>query len=286
MAKGKGKTSKKKGPKAGAVKINFQGVTSSVLIPEDDYLAKPVQAEQKKSKQKQPTIEWQYEITDGKFKGQKLYHNTSLQPQALWNLRGVLEAMGMDVPDGKMDVDLDAILAEAPEVGVNVYQEVFDGKKKSKIGDIFPADDMGESDSDPDSDDGDDDGDDGTEIDLDSIDDMDKDELQELVDEHDIEVDLKDFKSIAKKRKAVKEAIEADSDSDDDDDDDDGDDGDDGDDDGNEYEKDDINDMDAEELDELCSVEEITIKKGDKKKVKDYRKSVIKALKKAGITVS
>lgn len=45
-------------------------------------------------------------------------------------------------------------------------------------------------------------------VDRDDVEEMDEDELQELIDAHDLDVDLDDYKKIAKKRDAVIEALE------------------------------------------------------------------------------
>lgn len=45
-------------------------------------------------------------------------------------------------------------------------------------------------------------------VDRDDVDEMDEDELQELIDAHDLDVDLDDYKKIAKKREAVIDALE------------------------------------------------------------------------------
>jgi hypothetical protein len=284
---------RKKDKKVKGIKVDFTGVTSRTLVPEGDYVAKPIAAEKTKAQSSgKPTIAWEFEICKGKMSGQKLFYNTSLQPQALFNLRGLLDAMGVDVPDGSMTLDLAAILDEAPEVGVSVFHDTYDGSKRSKMDDVFPADsvedgdDDGDDDSDDDSDDDDDDS--GNEIDAEAVEEMDAEELAELVEENGLEVDLDSIKSLKKKRKAVIEAIASgdDDDGDDDDDDDDDDGDDDSDDEETEYSKSDIEDMDEEELDELAEAEEIELKKKDKKKVKDYRKNLIKALKKKGVTIS
>jgi hypothetical protein len=282
---------RKKDKKAKGIKVDFTGVTSRTLVPEGDYVAKPIAAEKTKAQSSgKPTIAWEFEICKGKMSGQKLFYNTSLQPQALFNLRGLLDAMGVDVPDGSMTIDLASILEEAPEVGVSVFHDTYDGSKRSKMDDVFPADSVEEGDDDGDDDsddDSDDDDDSGNEIDAEAVEEMDAEELAELVEENDLEVDLDSIKSLKKKRKAVIEAIASGDDDDDDgDDDSDDDDSDDDDEEETEYAKSDIEDMDEEELDELAEAEEIELKKKDKKKVKDYRKNLIKALKKKGVTIS
>jgi len=288
--KGKGKKSK-----SAVLKLNFKGIETASLVPEASYPITPVEIEKDESQEGNDYLAWEFIITEGKFKGQKLYHNTSLLPQALWNLKGTLEAFGIEVPDGVMNLDLGAICDPENVAGCEVYHDTFDGKKRAKIGDIFPVealDDDEESDDDDEDDEDeddseDDDSEDDDEVTKEDIEGMSADELAEFVEENEVDVKLKKIKSLKKKRAAVIEALFEDEEDDDDDEEDDDDDEDESEDDDSEDDdednpsKEDLNIMTKDELAEIIEEYELTgVKKKDP--VGKLRKSVIKAMKKAG----
>jgi hypothetical protein len=225
MAKGK-----KKGNK---ITVDMSDVEARFLAPEDDYRVKAVGATREEGNE-HDYIAWEFEIQKGEHKGKKLRDNTSLSPAALFRLRGLLEAGKMEVPDSEMDIDLDTICDELEEFMVTVFHDEYEpGKTSAKISDYFPVGgEKGEDDDDdkkttkkkkkPAKDEDDDDkkgGDDDELPDEDAVNDMDEDELTELVDEHDLDVDLDDHKKLSAKRNAVWEAIEAKGDGGEDDDD-------------------------------------------------------------------
>jgi len=262
-------TRKKK--KAKGVKVDFGGVKGSNRPAEGDYLIKPVVITEEEGT-KGPYFSWEYEITAGEHEGATLYNNTSLSPKALFNLKTILEAHGVEVPDGPMDLDLEALIDDCEPAGCMVIHETWEGKKRAKIADIFPADEAELIDGD--GDDGDD-GDDMVEVDVSKLD---IDGLEDVIEEYDVELDLDDFKGIKKKRLAVKEALEAlaeeEGDDDGDDDDSDGDDE-------ETYTADDINDMKSKALDEI--IEEHDLEVDTSEKLRKKRKSVIKALEEEGL---
>jgi hypothetical protein len=81
-------------------KIDFSGVPkdiraggASAHVPEDDYLGKIISAQLQKGKESGARFyNWTIQITQGKYKGKKLRLNTSLKPDALWNLRNLIFA--------------------------------------------------------------------------------------------------------------------------------------------------------------------------------------------------
>lgn len=161
----------RKSKKANSLSVDFTGVESSGKVAEGRQLAEVIECEVKTSENTgNDYINWKL-----KAKGGNIYHTTSLQPQALWNLRNTLEAMGMEVPESALELDL----AEFPgmELGIEVENETYQGKKRPRIIDVFPVEELGgeeaESDDEPEEEA-------GSEEDLtyDDIMEMDKDELK------------------------------------------------------------------------------------------------------------
>lgn len=193
----KGKSTK---PKS-VISVNMKGVQSRQLLPEDDYRIRLVEAVAGESQGGNEQIEWVFRVNDGgKFDGQKLWLYTPLTETSLWKLHALLTALGVDVPDDELELDLEQMVEDELEMMGVVHHEKYDGTKRSKLMDFYAID-------------GDDEGGStksGGQLTRDAIEDMDRDELVELIEEHELEVDpeARGMKKDAKLREAIIEALE------------------------------------------------------------------------------
>lgn len=123
------------------IPIDMSGVETSLLVPEGDYtvVVDEVTLETSDNSGKE-YLKWKFRISEGDYKGQPLYYNTSLQPQALFNLKNVLISLGVTVPSGVMNLDLRSL--PGLSCGVSVEHETYEGKKRARIVDFFPLDSM------------------------------------------------------------------------------------------------------------------------------------------------
>lgn len=170
------------------VKVNFKGVESRQTPPEGDYIVEVLEAKSGKSGNGNEQIEFALEIAKGKYKSTKLWLYCPLQENSLWKLHAFLTALGQEVPEDEMDIDLSELVGEQC-VGVLTH-EVYNGRKRAKMTDF---DSLENYSGDTDKDDDDDDEDDGKkskskkskgkkskdEDDAPDYDDMDEDELRE-----------------------------------------------------------------------------------------------------------
>lgn len=240
MARAKKKTS--------SVKVNFKGVESRKTPPEGDYILEVLEANSGTSGNGNDQIEFILEIAKGEFKGVKLWFYCPLQENSLWKLHAFLTALGEDVPEDEMDIDLSDLVGKEV-VGVLTH-ETYQGRKRAKMTDFDSVENYkGEDDdkksskkkSKKDEDDEDEpkgkkgkksskDKDDDDKpskkkpskeepkskkkkkktYTTEEVEDMDEDELQELLEEHDLEdeVDLDDYKKLSKKQAAVVKALD------------------------------------------------------------------------------
>jgi len=130
------------------VTVDFTDVETRELIPDGDYHVRVEEIEQEEG-DKGPYLNWVLKIPSGEYKGKKLYYMTSLTKQSLWNLRAVLEALGVEVPKSKMSLDLPSY--KGLEMGVTVETEIYRKKEKNVVVDIWNLEDEGEDDgSEPD----------------------------------------------------------------------------------------------------------------------------------------
>jgi hypothetical protein len=91
-----------------AMEVDFTGTDTEIRqrakhIPPGNYMTKIVGWKKKykdNDKSNAPYISWRFQITEGKHKGTPLFENTSLSPDALFNLRNLIFA----ATDGKKNV--------------------------------------------------------------------------------------------------------------------------------------------------------------------------------------
>lgn len=234
-----------RGKKKNGLSVNFKGVEIGKRgrIPEDDYLMEVVAVEEHES-DKNDGIKWTFEIAEGPHKGWRGYQYTMLNPDSLWKLGALLQALGHEVPDDEMDLDpLDQF--EGDTIMGVVADEVYNGEKRSKMVDFFPVDEEREKKDDEKPSgrrrrserDADDEGsrsrgsrrsrdkDDEDEkprgrgrkkdeeefepIPSEDVQEMDEDELADVIKRADLDVDLDDYKTLRKQRAAVIDALEA-----------------------------------------------------------------------------
>lgn len=199
----------------GSVKVNFKGVESRQTPPEGDYKVKVLELTTGQSANKNDQIEGTFEIASGQYKGVKLYMYFPLQENSLWKLHAFLTALGEEVPEDEMDIDL-SDLVDKEFVGV-VTHETYNGRKRAKLTDFDSIDNYSGDDDDKKSSKGGKKGagkgkskDEPEKVSRSDVEDMDEDELQELLEKHDLEdeVDLDDHKKLPKKVAAVIEALD------------------------------------------------------------------------------
>ena len=175
--------------------IDLSGVeTGQKTLPEGIYTVKVEAATAETSSAGNPYIKFVFQVIEGKHKGAKVFHNCSLQPQALFNLKALLLAIGYEIPQGAFDLDLEEVLDL--ECEVEVAHETYEGKKQVRIIEFIALD---SDDEDEDQDEEDDEDED--ESDDEESEDEEEDEEDEEEDEEDLsELSLKELKALAKER--------------------------------------------------------------------------------------
>lgn len=136
---------KRNAPKKSTIAVDFSDTEASGVIDEGDYLIEVEEVEKKVSDNSGADyLSITFKVVEGPFKGKKLFHNCSLQPQALFNLRGVLEALGFEVPQGVMELDTADMIGES--CGASVAHEQYQGKTKARPVEFFPAEELNQED--------------------------------------------------------------------------------------------------------------------------------------------
>lgn len=126
--------------KKGTVKVNFKDVESKTRInKEGDYPLKCIEAVAGKSGAGNDQIEFTFEVTAGDFEGAKAWFYCPLQENSLWKLHALLTAMGVEVPEDEMEIDLSE-LVDCEVVGV-FTPDTYNGKRQFKMTDFTSMDD-------------------------------------------------------------------------------------------------------------------------------------------------
>lgn len=190
---------RRRGREGSSVNLDLSGVeVSRRAIPEGTYAVVVNKAELTKSREGNNMIKMEFEVTEGLHKGAKLFENCSLQPQALFKLKSVMLALGMNIPEGSFDLDTNDLVGLNCEVEVG--HETYEGKKRARILEYINAEEADEEEED--SDDSDEEEDD---VDLEEkLEEMSRDELKDLA----LELDIPKKKVLAaKKAKALIDLI-------------------------------------------------------------------------------
>lgn len=171
--------------------LNMKDVSVGGVIPEGEYAVTVDEVSVEESQQGNQYLKWVFKVLDGKQKGSKIYHNTSLLPQSLFNLKNLLIALGVPVPDKAFQLNLDE--CEGCNCGVTIAHETYDGKKRSRVTDVFPLDSTEVEDDD-----------DSEDVDLEE---MSLEELIEFAEENDIKLTAKQKKRKSAALEAIQEAL-------------------------------------------------------------------------------
>ena len=181
-------TKSRNGRSSSSVNVDLSGVeTSRRAIPEGTYSLVVNQVEQKTSREGNPMIAFEFEVSEGPHKGAKLFENCSLQPQALFKLKSVLMALGMEIPNKAFDLNLKDLIGL--ECEVEVGHETYEGKKRARILEYINPE---ESESSEEEDEEEEESEDLE----DTLSEMDKDELKDLA----LELDIPKKKVLAAKK--------------------------------------------------------------------------------------
>ena len=236
------------------VNLNMKDVSVGGVIPEGEYIVTVDEVSVEESQQGNQYLKWVFKVIDGPQKNSKIYHNTSLLPQSLFNLKNLLIALGVPVPDKAFQLNLDE--CEGCNCGVTVTHETYDGKKRPRVTDVFPLD---ASDVEGE--------DDGEEV---YLEEMSLEELIEFADENDIKLTAKQKKRKSAALAAIQDALGDDEEEDEEADDEEADDEDteseDEADDEEEGEEPALEDMDLDQLVEFAEENEIKLTAKQKKR--------------------
>jgi len=127
--------------KGNTIRVDFTGVEAGGggrLLPEGTYLFEIKEVEQDTGADSgQPYLKFTLKVAEGDYVGTQAWDNFSLQPQALWKLRGLMETLEMEVIDGEMDIDPKEFIGIL--VNADILHEEYNGKPKHRVNSYTPV---------------------------------------------------------------------------------------------------------------------------------------------------
>lgn len=126
--------SRRAAKKSNVVTLDLSGVEGRVNFTEGDHPLEVVEVTQETG-DKADYFSWKFKATeDSDSPGAIVYNNTSLSEQSLWNLRTLLEALGVEIPDSEFDLDLDEMVGL--QLMGSIELETYEGKKRPRLADF------------------------------------------------------------------------------------------------------------------------------------------------------
>lgn len=101
-------------------------------IAEGDYPAKITAIKPETSQAGNPMIVFTFELTEGKHKGKKYRDRPTLTPKSMWKLRSILEAAGLEVPEGR-DIKLSPKKVLGKEVVLSIVDDEYEDKNGKTV---------------------------------------------------------------------------------------------------------------------------------------------------------
>jgi hypothetical protein len=205
--------------KGSSVRVDLSKVETRKKVEEGEYEVVVAEVTQEEG-QKAPYLKWKFKIDEGTDSdGGVLYLNTSLSEQSLWNLKTLLDALGVDIPEDEFDLDLEELVDQRCMVSVEL--ETWEGKKQPRVVDFWAVEKKDDKKKPANKDKTDEksppargkrktkpEPEEKDKLTQDQINDMDEGELEDIVKDYDLDVDLDKFRTLRKKQTAVIDAAE------------------------------------------------------------------------------
>lgn len=134
---------------ARTIKVDMTGVETYSKVSEGIHTAKVVEILQKESQGGDDMLQFAFEVTKGKDKGNKVFESFVLTDKALWKLKSFLQAIGMKA-DGKLKIDLDKLVGKVCDI--EVFWDEYNGQTRAKISDYYKVGKGATNDADEDED--------------------------------------------------------------------------------------------------------------------------------------
>lgn len=120
------------------VKIDFSDIGKQ--FEEDMEYAVEVKEATQEEGNEHPYFKLVFKGIDEEYENSVMYHNASTSPQSLWRLRPLMEALGMDIPDGAFDIEAEDFIGKQCMVST-ISEKKPGGGSSIKPDEFWPLDD-------------------------------------------------------------------------------------------------------------------------------------------------
>jgi hypothetical protein len=116
--------------------VNWDEIAKGEILPEGKYAARIDKVEEKVSKPPKNNPYWQvtFTLTEEPHTGRKAWDKFMLSTDALWKLKNLLDAIGLEVK-GEADLDSNDLLQQ--EVGIVIKHETYEGQLRHRVQGFF-----------------------------------------------------------------------------------------------------------------------------------------------------
>ena len=105
------------------IKLDFSNVTGGNFepIPAGDYTVEIEKVENRTAKSGNEMLSLTFNVMEGEYEGRKIFDLYVLTEKALWKLKDLLVAVGVDT-EGMVDLDIDDLVGEVFVANVEIQE--------------------------------------------------------------------------------------------------------------------------------------------------------------------
>ena len=123
------------------VGVDFSDIEEFSPIEKGTYPAVVAKAEMRLAEEtgkEYNYINWEFDLTEGEFKGRKQWMVTSFSPKALWRMKEMFENIGIYQDELEIDYDEETKLITDPEVSglpcvLEVSKKLYEGRQTNQV---------------------------------------------------------------------------------------------------------------------------------------------------------
>lgn len=106
-----------------SIKLDFSNVTGGNFdpIPAGDYVVEVEKVENRTAKSGNEMLSLTFNVMEGEYEGRKIFDLYVLTEKALWKLKDLLVAVGVDT-EGMVDLDVDDLVGEVFAAKIEIQE--------------------------------------------------------------------------------------------------------------------------------------------------------------------
>lgn len=129
------------------VTVDFSDVQEFEPMGKGEYLVvvDKVEYREAQTEDKYDYLNWELSVSDGEFKGRKLWFITSLSPKALFRMKDIFENLGLPSDEVEIDYDEDTNMVVEPELAgipaiAVVSMRTYEGRPQDNVDTLLSPD--------------------------------------------------------------------------------------------------------------------------------------------------